>query len=193
MARADPLLCRQTVVHDADECSQSLSGWQQQYQQLGRGAFLGRLTEIAQGDCALIREATNRHHLERMAVPAGGLVIGIAETLAAGSLFDRRPLTAQCLLVLEGGQEHELLAAGPTAMLGLHLGAASLAAIAASPQGQALGRLREAAARGPIVLAPALADAIRCDLGRAAEQPGDGLPRPHSLRSLACAQFARAE
>ncbi len=119
---------RHTVVRDADECSQSLDGWQQHYQQLGRGSFVGELTQARWNDAALIRERTNRHVLQRMAAPPGGLVFGIAQTVAPGSQFDRRPLTTHTLLVLEGGREHELLAAGPIDMLGLQLGPSALAA-----------------------------------------------------------------
>lgn len=146
------------VVRDADECSASLDGWQQHYQQLGRGAFVGQLTQARWSDGALIRECTNRHMLQRMCAPAGGLVFGIAAAVAPGSLFDRRALTPNTLLVLQGGREHELLATGPTEMLGLHLGAASLAAWADAAD---LNSLRTAAQRGAVELAPQSAAVLR--------------------------------
>ncbi|MFR0690667.1 helix-turn-helix domain-containing protein [Enterobacterales bacterium AE_CKDN230030158-1A_HGKHYDSX7] len=104
---------------DSDELACALAGWSQDYTQLGHGRLQAELLHVQLPGASLIYEHSNLHLHENMAPPAGHLVIGIPLRASADSRFNGQSLHDDTLLVLEGGRELEICAAGEIHMLGL--------------------------------------------------------------------------
>ncbi|MBD9515977.1 helix-turn-helix domain-containing protein [Pseudomonas sp. PDM22] len=104
---------------DSDELACALAGWSQDYTQLGHGRLQAELLHVQLPGASLIYEHSNLHLHENMAPPAGHLVIGIPLRASADSRFNGQALHDDTLLVLEGGRELEICAAGEIHMLGL--------------------------------------------------------------------------
>lgn len=106
---------------DSDELADALSGWSQDYTQLGRGQLHSELLHIALPEVALIYERSNLHLHQVMAPPADEIVFGLVLKPERESLFNGQPLLANHLLVLPGGQEMSLCPKGGLSMLGLSI------------------------------------------------------------------------
>lgn len=104
---------------DSDELACALAGWSQDYTQLGHGRLQAELLHVQLQEASLIYEHSNLHLHENMAPPDGHRVIGIPLRASADSRFNGQPLHDDTLLVLEGGRELEICAAGEIHMLGL--------------------------------------------------------------------------
>lgn len=105
-----PLLER--ICEDVDDQAQSLGGWHQHYDQLGRGRFRGQVWQRVAKSGTVLREATNCHLRELIAPPSDTLVLAVPLTVVPGSTFAGRPLTRDCFLVLGQREEHELQVCG---------------------------------------------------------------------------------
>lgn len=149
---------------DSDELALALSGWSQDYTQLGRGRLQAELLQVLLPDAALIYEHSNLHLRETMAPPAHQVVIGLPLCTDGRSLFNGRPLDLDTLLVLEGGREFEICAPGEIGMFGLALDRSLLERLL-TPEERELFEI--AVARRRLPLASADAQALRADLGRA--------------------------
>ncbi|WP_447749282.1 helix-turn-helix domain-containing protein [Pseudomonas nicosulfuronedens] len=104
---------------DSDELACALAGWSQDYTQLGHGRLQAELLHVQLPGASLIYEHSNLHLHENMAPPAGHLVIGIPLRASDDSRFNGQALDDDTLLVLEGGRELEICAAGEIHILGL--------------------------------------------------------------------------
>lgn len=80
---------RTRVAHDVDEHAAQLSGWRQQYDQLGAGAFQGRLDEAVGDGVQLFREQTSHALRQRCELWPGALWCGIT-AVQDGSRLDGR-------------------------------------------------------------------------------------------------------
>lgn len=80
---------RTRVARDADEQASNLSGWTQRYDQLGSGAFEGRLDEAVAEGVQLFREQTSRALRQRCELWPGALWCGIT-AIDDGSRLDGR-------------------------------------------------------------------------------------------------------
>ena len=78
------------AARDVDEHAAHLSGWQQRYDQLGGGAFEGRLEEALGERVQLFRERTSRRLRQRCEVWPGALWIGLTEADDGSRLNGRR-------------------------------------------------------------------------------------------------------
>ncbi|MBV8622357.1 MAG: helix-turn-helix domain-containing protein [Herbaspirillum sp.] len=104
---------------DVDEQASMLTGWQQEYQQLGSGRFVGALSTVQTEEFSFIRESTNTALHERIMPPPDQVVIGICDTSVEGHLLNGRPLTRDLLIVLDGSRAHHIRTTGPIELLGL--------------------------------------------------------------------------
>lgn len=109
----------ENLYDDADEQSRVLEGWQQRYEQLGRGPFRGHAWQWVTAHGALLRETTNVHLREQIVPPPQHLVLAVPLAVMPGSRFAGRPLQRESLLVLGDADEHSLLTAGELELIGL--------------------------------------------------------------------------
>lgn len=71
---------------DVDEQAALLAGWQQDYAQVSGGAFQGSVDEVWLGGARLFVEHTGRRLLQRGALPAGHLALGLPLSLGSGPI-----------------------------------------------------------------------------------------------------------
>ncbi|MDF3935804.1 helix-turn-helix domain-containing protein, partial [Pseudomonas citronellolis] len=147
---------------DSDELADALAGWSQAYTQLGRGRLQAELLHVQLAEASLIYEHSNLHLRENMAPPPGQVVIGIPLRVCAEARFNGQALRDDTLLVLPGGQELEICAAGEIHMLGLGLGEGLLQRLLG---GEEQERLEQALAQRRLELSAAAAQRLRQSLG----------------------------
>ncbi|WP_428414909.1 helix-turn-helix domain-containing protein [Methylibium sp.] len=104
---------------DVDDQAKALTGWQQRYEQLGRGRFRGSARQVVMAGGTVLRESTNRQLREQIRPPSDCLVLAIPLSVAPGSVFAGRPLDADALMVISGHDEYDLVAAGELDLLAL--------------------------------------------------------------------------
>lgn len=104
---------------DVDDQAKALAGWQQRYEQLGRGRFQGSARQVVMAGGTVLRESTNRQLREQIRPPSDCLVLAIPLSVAPGSVFAGRPLDADALMIISGHDEYDLVAAGELDLLAL--------------------------------------------------------------------------
>jgi AraC family ethanolamine operon transcriptional activator len=109
---------RHLVSHDIDEHADSLTGWQQRYDQITGGRFEGSLVELCQPKLQLFRETTSHVLQQSCEVPAGSFWFGLPQQ-RDGTRINGRATDADCLLLRPGGCAFELHTPGQFAILGL--------------------------------------------------------------------------
>jgi AraC family ethanolamine operon transcriptional activator len=107
------------VSQDVDDQAKALDGWEQSYEQLGRGRFHGSAWQLLMRDGVLLRETTNRPLREQLVSPKGHFVFALPLSVAPGSVFAGRPLERESLMVLGDDEQHDLIAAGEFDVVGL--------------------------------------------------------------------------
>ena len=105
------------VFEDLDEMAASPFGWNQEYEQIGRGRFHGQLTQVVLGELQLGREDRSTGVLQRGSAPVGTWVFGLP-LMAKGSLHvRRRPAPPGQLLVATSRDDVGLTTTGATAIM----------------------------------------------------------------------------
>ncbi len=174
---------RQRCARDVDEHAHNLSGWQQRYDQLGRGAFVGELTEHAGAALQVFRERTSQALRQRCTIRNDAVWCGIT-VRHDGSRIEGREVGAHGLLVCGEAREFELVTPAGHDIVGVVASRGALAWAAeraglrlpwadlGAPQWLARRPERQAALRAVLLSAldPAAADAD---------------PAPHVLHALA--------
>ena len=89
---------------DVDQHAESLSAWQQRYEQLGRGRFNGRLDEVWLDDLQLFRERTNVAMLETGAPWPGAWTLGVPLAMSGPAMHFGHPVDLDSALVVESGR-----------------------------------------------------------------------------------------
>lgn len=103
---------------DVDEHAASLSGWRQDYDQLGRGRFDGRLDEVVGQGVQLFRECTSQQLRQRCEVWPGALWLGVTEA-DDGSRLDGRRVGAGGVMHSGRDGAFELVSPAGHAIVGL--------------------------------------------------------------------------
>ena len=101
-------LFHKTVSEDADAHAESLEKWQQSYDQLTAGRFLGVLREIWLGDMQLFRETTNQAVLQRGRAWSGAGTFGVPLAMDADGFFCNERLGMNGMLAIGEDQDFEL-------------------------------------------------------------------------------------
>ena len=101
-------LFHKTVSEDADAHAESLEKWQQSYDQLTAGRFLGVLREIWLGDMQLFRETTNQAVLQRGRAWSGAGTFGVPLAMDADGFFCNERLGMNGMLAIGRDQDFEL-------------------------------------------------------------------------------------
>ena len=142
---------------DVDDQAKSLSGFEQEYEQLGCGRFRGTTWQLVMADGHLLREQTNRPLRERVVAPASHLVIAVPLAVEPGSVYAGRPLHRESFMVLSGRQELDVVSAGELDLIGLAVHRDVLARLAPAK----LEWLERAERERNLELTPETASAIR--------------------------------
>jgi AraC family ethanolamine operon transcriptional activator len=102
---------------DIDALAASAVAWDQEYEQIGRGPFHGRLTQLLLDRLQLGREAWSPGVLQRGSAPAGTWMFGLP-LVAKGSLhIRRRPAPPGQLLAATSHDDIGFAATGPTDLM----------------------------------------------------------------------------
>jgi AraC family ethanolamine operon transcriptional activator len=145
------------VTHDVDDQAESLNGFRQFYEQLGRGRFHGEVWHLMSSTGFLLRERANRSLRQHFRPPPEHVTLAVPLAVAPGSVFAGRPIERESLLVLDCDREYDLLAAGELDVIGLSVHQSLLDTLAPSK----VEWLRDAQAESHLALTPDAAAAIR--------------------------------
>lgn len=104
---------------DVDNQAQSLTGFRQNYEQLGSGRFRGSMWQLTMNQGALFREQTNLSLRQHVVPPAEHVAFAIPITVHPGSQFACRPLQCDSLMVLNSTEEYDIAVTGTMDMVGM--------------------------------------------------------------------------
>jgi AraC family ethanolamine operon transcriptional activator len=145
---------------DVDQQAESLAGYRQVYEQLGRGRFHGRLWQLMASSAVIFRESTNRHLRQQVHPPADHLALAVPVAVDGAAQFAGKSLCPDSLMVLTGREGHELTSSGALDLVGISIHQDLLANLAQDKQDW-LGRAVRAR---HLRLAPDSAAAVRMTL-----------------------------
>jgi AraC family ethanolamine operon transcriptional activator len=91
---------RTVVSADADELAEHLSAWDQTYEQLARGRFIGRLDELWLDGLQVFRERTSLDVLETGTPWRGSRTFGIPLAMEGVAVYCGKPMPPDMLLTL---------------------------------------------------------------------------------------------
>ena len=106
-------------THDVDDQAESLNGFRQFYEQLGRGRFHGSVWHLMAEQGFLLRETSNRSLRQHFSPPQEHVTLAVPLSVETGSVFAGRPLDRESLLVLKPEEEYDLVSAGEFEVIGL--------------------------------------------------------------------------
>ncbi|WP_374569171.1 helix-turn-helix domain-containing protein [Ideonella sp.] len=113
------------LAHDVDEHAARLSGWQQRYDQLTAGAFVGRLDQLSTGGAQVFRERTSQALRQRCEVWPGAVWCGIT-AVQDGSRIDGRLVGEHGVMVCGQAARFELVSPAGHDILGVVIDRAAL-------------------------------------------------------------------
>lgn len=96
------------TASDADEHAQNLSEWNKTYDQISRGRFSGRITELWTDKAQVFLESTNRQLRQTCAAWEHSIWFGIPEPTGAQAAIDCHGIPANGIAVRQGGVGFEL-------------------------------------------------------------------------------------
>lgn len=92
-------------THDADEHAESLTGWDQDYQQLSAGRFTGRLTDAWIDGIQIYREVTNQTLYQAGSCWAGGRTFCMVLGMQGDGVFCNQPVPDDAAAMFGSGGE----------------------------------------------------------------------------------------
>jgi len=109
------------TVHldDVDEQAGMLTGWKQEYQQLGCGRFSGTLSSVNAGEFTLIRETTNKALHETVMPPGDTMVMSMCLAGENAPRFNGKLIDQNSLLIMDGRRSHDIRTKGDLELLGV--------------------------------------------------------------------------
>lgn len=183
---------RTVVSGDADEHAQNLGAWDQCYEQLGRGRFIGRLDELWLDGLQLFRERTSHDVLETGVPWPGSRTFGIPLAMQGTAVYGGRPMPNDMILTLGPQDALEFRTPSSLDIVGLSLAADALSAFSRELEGIDI----EDELRGRLLLsvAPPTLASLRGFLGRVfelLETSAEQLENPQIARGLKHALLER--
>jgi len=130
-----PPRLRTVVSGDANEHARNLGAWDQTYEQLGRGRFLGRLDELWLNGLQLFRERTSHDMLETGVPWPGSRTFGIPLAMQGAGVFGGCPMPADMILTLGPRDYMEFRTPAALDIVGLSLSADALSAFSRDLEG----------------------------------------------------------
>src|SRR5471032_3279779 len=105
-----PSFCVQTcVAYDADEQARNLHGWNQTYDQLTAGCFVGGLTELCVDHMQVFVETTSHTLRQTCEVQKDAYWFGVPTCPSGLGRIDAQVISGDALAFRPGGVEFELL------------------------------------------------------------------------------------
>lgn len=126
---------RTVVSGDVDEHAENLSAWNQTYEQLGRGRFIGRLDELWLDGLQLFRERTNHEVLETGAPWPGSRSFGVPLAMDRNAVYDGKPMPPDMILTLGPQDTLEFRTPAALDIVGLSWAADALSAFSRDLEG----------------------------------------------------------
>ncbi|SDQ19824.1 transcriptional regulator, AraC family [Paraburkholderia fungorum] len=134
-----PSFCVQThVAYDADEQARNLHGWNQTYDQLTAGCFVGGLTELCVDDMQVFVETTSHTLRQTCEVQKDAYWFGIPTCPLGTGRIDAQIISADALAFRPGGVEFELLTSAGYEIFGVVVTGEALRRYAADIEGVSL-------------------------------------------------------
>ncbi|WP_411879232.1 helix-turn-helix domain-containing protein [Polaromonas sp. YR568] len=118
---AQPALLSHASFADADEQAAALTGWNQSYLQLSRGAFGGEVRQLEFAGLRLFVESLRESVYQTGKIRYGALALGLPLQVAGPSVFCGAPSDAGALHVFSGASGFEFRSSRRHVMLGLEL------------------------------------------------------------------------
>jgi AraC family transcriptional regulator, ethanolamine operon transcriptional activator len=144
-----PIL-RTVLSRDVTEHALNLSRWDQTYDQIHRGAFVGRLDEFWIADIQVFRERTSLAVLESGSAWPGSRTFGIPVSMDGIGHYAGRPLPLDSVLTLGPRDALDFRAPASLDIIGISLKAAAFTAFSSACEGLDL----ESGLNGQRVIAP---------------------------------------
>ncbi|SDN79265.1 AraC family transcriptional regulator, ethanolamine operon transcriptional activator [Polaromonas sp. JS666] len=118
---APPALLSRASFADADEQAAALTGWNQSYLQLSRGAFGGEVRQLEFAGLRLFVESLRESVYQTGQIRNGALALGLPLQVEGPSMFCGAPSDADALHVFSGASGFEFRSSRRHVMLGLEL------------------------------------------------------------------------
>jgi AraC family ethanolamine operon transcriptional activator len=121
-AAGQPSALRTIEAHDADEHAHNLTAWEQHYDQLGAGAFVGRLTELHLPHMQVFREGTSQALRQSCRVWSDAFWFGVPDLTSsqpAPTRINGRLHGAHDIMVRPGDEPFELHTPDQHSLLGI--------------------------------------------------------------------------
>lgn len=118
---APPALLSRASFADADEQAAALTGWNQSYLQLSRGAFGGEVRQLEFAGLRLFVESLRESVYQTGQIRDGALALGLPLQVDGPSVFCGAPSDAGALHVFSGASGFEFRSSRRHVMLGLEL------------------------------------------------------------------------
>ncbi len=125
-AELAPWSITHAISSDVEEQAANLRGWDQVYEQLSPGRFVGGLREVRFPGVQLFRETTNQAIHEAGAPQRGSRAIGVPMRLAGASRFRGAAVDADALITLGSADELDFYAPRGFDIVALVVGESSL-------------------------------------------------------------------
>jgi AraC family ethanolamine operon transcriptional activator len=116
-----PALLSRASFADADEQAAALTGWNQSYLQLSRGAFGGEVRQLEFAGLRLFVESLRESVYQTGQIREGTLALGLPLQVEGPSVFCGAPSDADALHVFSGASGFEFRSSRRHVMLGLEL------------------------------------------------------------------------
>lgn len=127
---------RSVLSTDVDQHAESLSAWQQRYEQLGRGQFRGRLDEVWLDDLQLFRERTNVAMLETGEPWADAWTLGVPLAMSQPAVHFGHTVDAESALVVDAASGMCLRTPAAFDVVGISIPAGLLQRFASGLEGE---------------------------------------------------------
>ncbi|SFV02780.1 AraC family transcriptional regulator, ethanolamine operon transcriptional activator [Polaromonas sp. YR568] len=118
---AQPALLSRASFADADEQAAALTGWNQSYLQLSRGAFGGEVRQLEFAGLRLFVESLRESVYQTGQIRDGALALGLPLQVEGPSVFCGAPSDSDALHVFSGASGFEFRSSRRHVMLGLEL------------------------------------------------------------------------
>jgi AraC family transcriptional regulator, ethanolamine operon transcriptional activator len=119
LARNAASLLRHTCAHDADEHAHNLSCWNQTYDQLSAGAFVGSVTELWLPKTQIFVETANQTLRQSCAAWPDSIWFGIPAPRTGLMTLGGRQISAESVCVRQNGADFDLLTAPDFNLFGI--------------------------------------------------------------------------
>lgn len=174
---------RYITAHDADEHAHNLTNWQQEYDQVSRGAFEGSIKELQLNGIQVFKEYTSQSVFQRCKVWSDSLWIGLPESKPEQSRINGHHLQPDQVMCRPGDVDFSLMTPSQFTIFGIVIDQSLLRSLT----GANVSALHDFALSECISLQAKTHNNLHYLLQRLLMRPHDGIPEKvcHDLLLLA--------